>query len=91
MADNLNEAARAASREGNHALAERFFHQSWVEHRNVHSAANEVYEQYLQHKATAAEVQAAVYKHGIADGGHGQWLLKQVEGSKPTNTLDGGR
>ena len=76
---DLNEAGRAASREGNHALAETLFHRSWVEHGNLHSAANEVYEQFLQGKATADEVRAAVYKHGIADGGHGQWLLRQVE------------
>jgi hypothetical protein len=82
MADDLSEAARAASREGNHALAERLFHQSWVEHGNVHSAANEVYERYRQSKATAEEVRAAVHKNGIAGGGHGQWLLRQVEGSE---------
>jgi hypothetical protein len=82
MADDLNEAGRAASREGNHALAERLFHQSWVEHGNVHSAANEVYERFLQDKATADDVRAAVYKHGIADGSHGQWLLRQIEGAE---------
>ena len=82
MADDLNEAGRAASREGDHALAARLFHRSWVEHGNAHSAANEVYERFLQGEATADEVRAAVYKHGIADGGHGQWLLRQVEGSE---------
>jgi hypothetical protein len=78
MADDLNEAARAASREGNHALAERLFHQSWKEHGNVHSAANEVYERHLLGNATAQEVRDAVHRHSLADGGHGQWLLRQV-------------
>ena len=78
MADDLNEAARAASREGNHALAERLFGRSWLEHGNRHSAANAVYERYLQGRATAEQVSEAEYEHGIADGGHGQWLLKKV-------------
>lgn len=78
MADDLNEAARAASREGNHALAERLFQRSWEEHNNHHSAVNVVYERFLQGKATAQEVIDAVYEHNLENGGHGQWLLRQV-------------
>jgi len=82
MADDLNEAARAASREGNHALAKRLFPRSAEEYGNPHSAANVVYERWLQGKATSADVVDAVYANGIAHTGHGQWLLRQVGGEE---------
>lgn len=81
MSDDLNEAARVASREGNHALAERLFLRSCREHNNPHSCANVAYERYLQGKATADEVAAAVRHHNIGHTGHGQWLLEQAGSS----------
>lgn len=78
MADDLNEAARCASRAGNHALAERLFRKSAEEHGNAHSAANVIYERYLQGECTAEEVGRAVQENNIQDTGHGQWLVNQV-------------
>jgi hypothetical protein len=77
MADDYNEAGRYASRAGNHELAERLFSMSANE-GNSHSAANVVYERYLQGKASAEDVKGSVYSNGLQNGGHGKWLLDKV-------------
>jgi len=68
MADDLNEAARIASKVGKHDLAERLFHRSSIENNNTHSSANEVYERFLQGKATADEVRIAIHETGLLVG-----------------------
>jgi hypothetical protein len=81
MADDFNEAARALSRQGDHARAERLFRLSLEQFGNPHSAANVVYEQYLQGKVPAQKVCEAVTANGIENTGHGRWLLNMAGAS----------